>query len=103
MSELDRLRLRLARFADERDWHRFHSPKNLVMALTCEAAELVEHFQWRGEAEPLPAQALPEVEQEIADVLIYLVRLADVLGVDLVAAVERKMAINAQRFPRQTP
>lgn len=99
MSGLDALRQRLADFARERAWERFHTPKNLTMALTGEAAELVEHFQWRGDDEPLPPEALPEVEQEIADVLIYLVRLADVLDVDLVAAVQRKMAINEQRFP----
>jgi NTP pyrophosphatase (non-canonical NTP hydrolase) len=96
---LDTLKLRLREFAAERDWERFHSPKNLAMALTVEAAELIEHFQWRREGEVLPPQALADVEQEIADVLIYLVRMADRLNVDLAAAVERKMALNATRFP----
>lgn len=93
---LTELRDELRRFAAERDWERFHSPKNLAMALTAEAAELVEHFQWRSQARP---EAMDEIGQELADVLIYLVRLADRLDVDLVAAVERKMAINAGRFP----
>lgn len=89
----------LREFAAERDWERFHSPKNLAMALTVEAAELVEHFQWRRDDDPLAPADLAAVEQEIADVLIYLVRLADRLDTDLIAAVERKMAVNARRFP----
>jgi NTP pyrophosphatase (non-canonical NTP hydrolase) len=93
---LAELRDELRRFAAERDWERFHSPKNLAMALTAEAAELVEHFQWRSTA---PPEALDEIGQEMADVLIYLVRLADRLEVDLIAAAQRKMALNAERFP----
>jgi dCTP diphosphatase len=98
-TDLRDLAASLREFAAERDWDRFHSPKNLAMALTVEAAELVEHFQWRRDDEALPAADLEHVEQEIADVLIYLVRLADRLDVDLIAAVERKMAVNARRFP----
>jgi NTP pyrophosphatase (non-canonical NTP hydrolase) len=93
------LRDALRHFAAERDWERFHSPKNLAMALTAEAAELVEHFQWRSQPKP---EALDEIGQELADVLIYLVRLADRLEIDLLAAAERKMALNAQRFPPQS-
>jgi len=96
---LEDLKERLRRFAAARDWERFHTPKNLSMALTAEAAELVAHFQWLKEGEAVATAALPEIEQELADVLIYLVRLADRLDVDLLTAVERKMAINAQRFP----
>jgi NTP pyrophosphatase (non-canonical NTP hydrolase) len=96
---LEDLKERLRRFATDRDWERFHTPKNLSMALTAEAAELVAHFQWLGEGEAVTPAALPEIEQEMADVLIYLVRLADRLDVDLLGAVERKMAINALRFP----
>lgn len=100
---LNQLRDELRRFAAERDWERFHSPKNLAMALTAEAAELVQHFQWRNDAAMPAAQALEAIEQEVADVLIYLVRLADRLEVDLPAAVERKIALNAERFPAAPP
>jgi len=96
---LDALSRQLRDFAAERDWERFHSPKNLAMALTAEAAELVEHFQWRPDGEALPDTARAQVEEEVADVLIYLLQMADRLGVDLISAVTRKMAINATRFP----
>jgi len=93
----------LATFARERDWEQFHSPKNLVMALTGEVGELSELFQWLTEREssavstdPTRAQA---VRDELADVLLYLVRLADVLGVDLNAAAVHKLAANAARYP----
>ena len=98
-SQLDELKRRLRRFAAERDWERFHSPKNLAMALAAESAELAEHFRWHDGATPLPADALPQVEQELADVLIYLVRLADRLDVDLLGAVERRMAIDSAHHP----
>jgi dCTP diphosphatase len=93
----------LRRFADARDWAQFHSPKNLVMALTGEVGELAEIFQWMTEAESSAAAADPElaraVREEIADVLFYLVRLADRLGVDLDAAARDKLALNAARYP----
>lgn len=100
---LDALRLRLRRFAAERDWDRFHSPKNLAMALIVEAAELVEHFQWldAAESESLPADKLAQVRLELADVLIYLVRIADRLDVDLAAAAREKIALNAERYPAE--
>lgn len=99
--QLQALAERLRRFAQERDWEQFHAPKNLAMALIGEAGELVEHFQWLTpeQSDSLPAQRRAEVELEMADVLIYLVRLADRLGVDLLAAAERKIAINEQRYP----
>ncbi len=98
---LDGLRQRLAEFARARDWEQFHSPKNLSMALIAEAAELVEHFQWRSEEASyrLPPETLREVGLELADILIYLVRCADRLGVDLLAAAEEKVAINETRYP----
>lgn len=98
---LEALRERLARFADERDWGRFHSPKNLSMALIAEAAELIEHFQWLSEAESqaLPAETLQDVGSEIADILIYLVRIADRLGIDPVAAAWEKIEVNERRYP----
>ena len=98
---LDKLKNRLRTFASERDWEQFHSPKNLSMALIAEAAELVEHFQWltQEQSADLPADKLKEVEQELADILIYLVRISDKLGVDLVKAAEEKIALNAEKYP----
>ena len=98
---LQDLRAALRRFAAERDWERFHSPKNLAMALSVEVAELVEHFQWLSEDESgaLPAERLAQVREELADVLIYLVRLADRLDVELLAAAREKMVKNALKCP----
>jgi NTP pyrophosphatase (non-canonical NTP hydrolase) len=95
------LTARVREFADARDWQQFHSPKNLAAAMTVEAGEVLEHFQWltEAESESLRAEKLREVELELADVLIYLVRLADRLGVDLIAAAARKIAINAAKYP----
>lgn len=91
----------LRAFAEVRDWQQFHSPKNLATALIVEAAELVEHFQWLTEEQSrtLPESVHDEVALEMADVLIYLVRLADQLGVDLVDTARHKMAINEKRYP----
>lgn len=101
MKDIDELKQRLRDFAAERDWEQFHSPKNLAMALIVEAAELVEHFQWLTEAESgaLPAEKREPVAQELADVFIYLVRLADRLDIDLLDAAERKIALNAKKYP----
>ncbi len=101
MTRLNELSRRIARFAEERDWDQFHSPKNLAMALTVEAAELQEHFQWLTEEQSrqLPDDARSAVEAEMGDVFIYLLRLADRLGVDLVDAADRKMEINARNYP----
>ena len=101
MNDLIELRDSLRRFADERDWNRFHSPKNLAMALVAEAGELVEQFQWLTEAESatLAPERFAAVRHELADVLIYLVRLGDVLGVDLLAAAGEKVALNEARYP----
>ena len=101
MRDIGELQERLRAFARERDWEQFHSPKNLVMALIVEAAELVEHFQWLTEAQSrsLDAVKREQVEQEMADVFIYLARLADRLGIDLLGAAERKIALNAQKYP----
>lgn len=101
METLDDLKKRLREFARERDWEQFHSPKNLSMALIVEAAELVEHFQWLTEeqSQNLPPETLSEVEQEMADVFIYLNRMADLLGVDLMDAARRKIELNAKKYP----
>ena len=88
-------------FVTERDWDQFHTPKNLSSALCVEAAELLEHFQWlhTGSADELGPARLKEVSHEMADVLVYLVRLADKLNVDLGAAVEEKMILNRAKYP----
>lgn len=101
IDSLETLREALRGFVRERDWDQFHNPKNLAMALVAEAGELVEHFQWLTpeQADRLPPEARAEVELEIADVLIFLVELADRLGVDPLAAAERKLALNARKYP----
>lgn len=98
---LENLRRDLADFARRRDWEMFHSPKNLAMALIAEAAELVEHFQWLTEAQSrdLTGEKRAEVRLELADILIYLIRTADQLDINLIEAVRDKMSINEQRFP----
>lgn len=98
---LEALRERLRGFVRERDWEQFHSPKNLAMAMIVEAAELVEHFQWATEQESrqLSQEKRARVEQEVADTFIYLLRLSDVLGIDLINAAHRKMDINAEKYP----
>ena len=99
--DLEDLRDRLRTFAAARDWDQFHSPKNLAMALIVEAAELVEHFQWLTETESaaLPPGKRAAVADELADALIYVVRIADRLDVDLLAAVTAKMARNEAKYP----
>ncbi len=101
MNELQQLQKRLRAFARARDWEQFHSPKNLSMALIVEAAELVEHFQWLTEpqSQRLDPKTFVAVEQEMADVFIYLVRMADLLGIDLLDAAARKIALNEQKYP----
>ncbi len=91
----------LRQFADERDWDQFHSPKNLAMALSVEAAELVEIFQWLTETQSadLDASTRAAVAEEIADVQIYLARLADRLSIDIPEAVDHKLMLNARKYP----
>ncbi len=93
----------LRRFAAEREWDPFHAPKNLVMALTGEVGELSEVFQWMSAAASYEAARDPAtataVRHELADVLLYVVRLADVLGVDLAAAAAEKLRVNAEKYP----
>ena len=100
-SELLMLRDRLRTFADERDWDQFHTPKNLAMALMVETAELLEHFQWLtpDQSCDLTEKSRAEVREELADVLLYLVRIADKLGVDLLDAALLKMEKNALKYP----
>ena len=99
--DLESLREALRQFAAARDWRQFHTPKNLAMAMIVEAAELVEHFQWATPEESLaPApEKLAAIRDEVADTLIYLVELADVLGIDLIGAARDKIAKNAVKYP----
>ena len=92
---------KLRKFANERDWEQFHSPKNLSMALSVEVAEIIEHFQWLTEEQSknLPDDKLEEVETELADTLIYLIRLADKLKIDLLAAAQSKIEVNERKYP----
>ncbi len=101
VDRIENLRSQLAHFANERDWDQFHNPKNLAMALIAEAGELVEHFQWLTpqQAENLAAETKSEIELEIADVLLYLLRLADKLDIDPITAAEKKMKLNAEKYP----
>ena len=98
---LDPLRDALRQFAAERDWDQFHSPKNLASALAVEAAELLERFQWLTEDQSrrLPPAEFARVREEMADVLNYLVRLADKLDVNLIDAARDKIRLNAQKYP----
>jgi len=98
---LSHLRDLLRQFAAERDWDQFHSPKNLASALAVEAAELLERFQWLTEDQSrrLPPAELTKVREEMADVLNYLVRLADKLDVNLIDAARDKIRLNAQKYP----
>ena len=102
MNEIDSLKAEIRAFADSRNWQQFHTPKNLSMAVAGEAGELVAEFQWLTNEESaknhLSASKLHDIELEIADVAIYLLRLVDVLEVDLPTVVRKKLAINENRF-----
>jgi len=102
MSEINTLKAEIRAFADARNWEQFHTPKNLSMAVAGEAGELVAEFQWLTADESrcgaLSAEKLSAIELEIADVAIYLIRLADVLEVDVASVVRKKLAINESRF-----
>ena len=98
---LENLRDRLREFAAARDWNQFHSPKNLAIALSVEAGELLEHFQWLSEQESrtLSHDKLEKIKDEIADVLLYVIRLADVLNIDPIRIANTKIEANAQKYP----
>ena len=91
----------LRAFAAEREWDQFHSPRNLAAALSVEASEVLEHFQWKTDEQSrsLSKEQKEQVAMELADVFIYLVRLADRLDVDLLQAARQKMQVNAQKYP----
>lgn len=103
LDQLRALRDRLRQFAAERDWDQFHSPKNLAMALSVEVAELMEHFQWVTDADSrtVPPEKRDRIREEVADVFLYLIRLADKLEIDLAAAAADKIALNASKYPIQ--
>ncbi|WP_293931270.1 nucleotide pyrophosphohydrolase [Iodobacter sp.] len=99
--DLNQLMLDVRQFAKDRDWERYHTPKNLCMAMSVEMAELLEHFQWdtAAESQQLSREKRIAVEQEMADVLLYMIRLSDVLNVDLETAIREKMLLNAIKYP----
>ncbi len=101
MSEFEQLRQKLTEFGRERDWQQFHSPKNLSMALSVEVAELVEHFQWLSEADSYKHESEKQhaIAEEIADIQMYLILLANQLNVDIKKTVEQKIEKNKLRFP----
>ena len=101
---LGELAAMIREFARERDWDQFHTPKNLAMGVSIEAAELMEEFHWLTpeQSAQLPPEQLQAVRHEMADVFVYLVLLADKLGVDLMSAAAEKIAINAGKYPAET-
>ena len=98
---ITKLREKIRLFASERDWNQFHTPKNLAMALSVEASEIVELFQWltAEESQSLSAAKRQALEEEIGDVMIYLINLGDKFGIDPIRAAEKKLAINAKKYP----
>ena len=102
-TDLYNLKNRLREFAKTRDWNQFHSPKNLSMALSVEVSEIVEHFQWLTEEQSknLPQEKLDEVKTELADALIYLIRLADKLDIDLLESANNKIKQNEKKYPAE--
>lgn len=101
INNLDDIAKAVADFADERDWDKYHTPKNVATALSIEASELLEHFQWltAEESANLSPEVLAAVSEEIADVQMYLARLSDKLGINIYQAVEHKMLKNENNYP----
>lgn len=101
MTELEEIRQKIREFRDERDWMQFHNPKNLACSIVIEAAEVLEHFQWKTpqESEAVARDKHDEIASEIADVGIYLIELADNLDIDLLKAIKEKLAVNAKKYP----
>lgn len=98
---IEQLKARVNAFVEARDWSQFHSPKNLAMAMIVEAAEVVEHFQWMTEADSrqLDAEKKEQVGQELSDTFVYLLRIAEVCGIDLIDAANKKIDLNAKKYP----
>lgn len=101
MNELDAITQRIRAFRDARDWKKFHNPKNLACSISIESAKLLEHFQWKTpeESTAYAVSKRDALSEEIADVGIYLIALADNLGIDLLKAIERKLTINETKYP----
>ncbi|HLF91743.1 MAG TPA: nucleotide pyrophosphohydrolase [Anaerolineales bacterium] len=101
MSEIKKIQEKIRRFRDDRDWIQFHDPKNMAVSLIIEASELLEHFQWKSkeEVENYIKENVDEVQDEIADIALYLFELADNLGIDLIRAMERKIEKNEKKYP----
>lgn len=107
--DIERITQRLREFAKERDWDQFHTPKNLVMALSVECSELVEHFQWLNTEETKilkienveTEKKREEIAEEVSDILFYLLRFSDVMNLDLQKAVEEKLKKNAKKYPAE--
>ena len=101
MSEIKKIQEKIRRFRDDRDWMQFHDPKNMAVSLIIEASELLEHFQWKSkkEVEDYIKENVDEVQDEIADIALYLFELADNLGIDLIRAMERKIEKNEKKYP----
>jgi len=101
--DLNQIRRRIREFRDERDWMQFHNPKNLAISIAIEAAELLEHFQWKDfeESEAHATAAKEAIADEIADVSVYLIELSDNLGIDLEEAILKKLAKNAAKYPAE--
>lgn len=101
MSELEEIRKAIRKFRDERDWMQFHNPKNLACSISIEAAELLEHFQWKTpeESENISKEKKTEISHEIADIAVYIIELADNLNIDLAAAIQKKLSLNAEKYP----
>ncbi len=99
--KLNDIKEKLRKFSRDRDWEKFHTPKNLSMALSVETSELLEIFQWLTEKESksLNAKQTQATKEELADILIYLIRIADKLNIDLDEAVEEKIKLNAKKYP----
>ncbi len=98
---MDELREKIRMFARERDWEKFHTPKNLAIGLSVEASELLEIFTWLSpeESATLPQATQTQVEEEIGDILIYLLNFCDKLGIDPVGCAHRKLEINGAKYP----
>lgn len=105
MIDNQRLAMALRSFAAERDWDQFHTPKNLAVSISVEAAELLELFQWsrgqKGWDEVTDVSIRAKIEDELADILLYVIRFADKAGIDLEAVAERKIASNGQKYPAE--
>jgi dCTP diphosphatase len=99
--DLRSIQQKIRTFRDERDWMQFHNPKNLAISISIEAAELLEHFQWKSyeESEKHASEATGQLADEVADVAVYLIELCDNLGIDLEAAIHAKLTKNAAKYP----